>query len=73
MQSKAFDKSISRRLAKPCLSKPYDIFQLKTVGSVAQYVPWRNYIVILRIMVENVCLSDRINIIHKFLIQSAKC
>ena len=70
MQSKAFDKSVSRRPAKPLLSETF--FQLKPVSNVAHYVPYRNHFVILRIMVENINLSDHINIVHKFLIQSVK-
>ena len=73
MQSKSFDKSVSRRPAKPRSSKNLRHFSNKTSSNAAHYVPYGNHIVILKIMVENIHLSDRINIIHKFLIQSAKC
>ena len=53
--------------------KPCDIFQLKPVTNVAHYVRYRNHIAILKIIVENIYLPDRINIVHKFLIKSAKC
>ena len=49
--------------------KPCNIFQLKPVSNVAHYVPYGNHIAILKIKVKNIHLFDRINIVHKFLIQ----
>ena len=54
MQSKALDKSVSRRSAKPRLSLTLQHFLLKLV---AGYVPYGNHIAILKIMVENIHLS----------------
>ena len=75
MQSKASDKSVRRIPAKPRLSKPKpcDIFQVKPISNVAQDEPYNNHFVILKIMVENIDLSDCINIVHKFLIKCGKC
>ena len=52
--------------------EPYKISQLKPVSNVTHYVPYGKHIVILRIKVENIHLPDCINIVHKFLMQSAK-
>ena len=70
-------KSLTNQLAKDQQSLVYPkickIFQLKPVSRFLHYVPYGNHIVILKIMVKNIHLSDRINIVHKCLIQSAKC
>ena len=69
MQSKPFDKSVSRRRAKPPLSKTLRHFLTKTSKQCCALCPLRK----LQNNFENINLSDHINIVHKFLIQSAKC
>ena len=58
MQSKAFDKLVSRRPGKRRLSKTLRHFSIKISKECCVYVPYRNH------MVENIHLSDRINIVH---------
>ena len=73
MQIKAFGKSISRRPAKHRLSKTLRILSIKTSMECCTLCllrkPYRNF----RIIVENIQLFDRTNIVHKFLMKLVKC
>ena len=73
MQIKVFDKSISRRLAKHRLSKTLRILSIKTNMQCCTLCPLRKPYRNFRIIVENIQLIDRINIVHKFLMKLVKC